>query len=228
MSVTYRKDLSRAVEDYLKAIYELQRDRRQVSTSALAERLGFAPASVTGMLKKLNAQSPALVKYQRHRGVTLTQTGEKIALEIIRHHRLIELYLIEALGYSWDEVHEEADRLEHFISESFEDRIATFLGEPEVDPHGDPIPTKDGYIAVSASTRLSALQVGESGRITKVLDEDPELLRYLTKLGLCPQAVVTVTQRDPFGGPIHIQTDVGATQMLGDRVTDSVYVELVK
>ena len=128
MSVTYRKDLSRAVEDYLKAIYELQRGRQQVSTSALAERLGFASASVTGMLKKLHAQSPSLVKYQRHRGVTLTQTGEKIALEIIRHHRLIELYLIEALGYSWDEVHEEADRLEHLSRSPLKIASQLFLG----------------------------------------------------------------------------------------------------
>ena len=138
-----RSDLSHAIEDYLKGIYELQQGGCTVSTSALARRLGFTSASVTGMLKKLAAQVPQLVKYRRHRGVVLTPTGEKIALEIIRHHRLIELYLMEALGYSWDEVHAEADKLEHVISESFEDRIATFLGDPDVDPHGEPIPTKE-------------------------------------------------------------------------------------
>ena len=144
-----RSDLSHSIEDYLKAIYELQLGGCTVSTSALARRLGFTSASVTGMLKKLAAQAAQLVKYRRHRGVVLTPTGEKIALEIIRHHRLIELYLMEALGYSWDEVHAEADKLEHVISESFEDRIATFLGDPDVDPHGEPIPTKEGYIADS-------------------------------------------------------------------------------
>ncbi|MDP6793419.1 MAG: metal-dependent transcriptional regulator [Anaerolineales bacterium] len=222
-----RSDLSHAIEDYLKGIYELQQGGCTVSTSALARRLGFTSASVTGMLKKLAAQAPQLVKYRRHRGVVLTPTGEKIALEIIRHHRLIELYLMEALGYSWDEVHAEADKLEHVISESFEDRIATFLGDPDVDPHGEPIPTKEGYIADSAGTQLSALRVGQAGRIIRVMDEDPELLRYLTELGLRPSAVVTVTARAPFGGPVHVQADGGETHVFGDLVADSVYVELV-
>jgi|TARA_B100001971_G_scaffold174286_1_gene167512 DtxR family Mn-dependent transcriptional regulator len=220
-------DLSHAIEDYLKAIYELQQGELPVSTSALAQRLGFASASVTGMLKKLAAHMSRLVNYRRHRGVFLTPTGEKIALEIIRHHRLIELYLMEALGYSWDEVHAEAEKLEHVISESFEERIANFLGEPELDPHGDPIPTKEGRVAVSVGKRLSSLQFGQAGRITRVEDEDPELLRYLTELGLRPRALVTVTARAPFGGPLHVRTDGGAPQALGDKVAESVYVELV-
>ena len=223
-----RSDLSHAIEDYLKAIYELHQGGVPVSTSALAERLGFASASVTGMLKKLSAHTPQLVKYRRHKGATLTATGDKIALEIIRHHRLIELYLTEALGYSWDEVHAEAEKLEHVISESFEDRIATFLGDPEVDPHGEPIPTKEGRIADSVGTRLSALLVGQVGRITRVTDEDPELLRYLTELGLSPRALVTVIARAPFGGPVSVQADGGATHVFGDQVADSVYVELVQ
>jgi len=138
---------SHAIEDYLKAIYELQQRNSPVTTSALASRMGYAPASVTGMLQKMSANSPVLVKYTSHKGVVLTSTGEKIALEIMRHHRLIELYLIEALGYKSDQVHDEAEKLEHVISEDLEDRIAVFLGDPVVGPHGEPIPTKDGQIS---------------------------------------------------------------------------------
>ncbi len=221
-------DLSHAIQDYLKSIYELQQVERKVSTNALAERLGYAAASVTGMLKKLAMHTPQLVKYQRHKGVTLTSIGEKIALQIIRHHRLIELYLMEALGYSWDEVHAEAENLEHVISESFEERIAVFLGDPEVDPHGEPIPTKEGHIADSAGTLLSALRVGQAGRIIRVVDEDPKMLRYLTEIGLCPQAVVTVIARAPFGGPVHVRADSNVTQALGGQVADSVYVDVLE
>ena len=138
---------SHAIEDYLKTIYELQQRDSPVTTSVLAKRMGYAPASVTGMLQKMSVNSPVLVKYTSHKGVVLTSTGEKIALEIIRHHRLIELYLIEALGYKSDQVHDEAEKLEHVISEEMEDRIAVFLGNPVVDPHGEPIPTKDGQIS---------------------------------------------------------------------------------
>ena len=138
---------SHAIEDYLKTIYELQQRDSPVTTSVLAKRMGYAPASVTGMLQKMSVNSPILVKYTSHKGVVLTSTGEKIALEIIRHHRLIELYLIEALGYKSDQVHDEAEKLEHVISEELEDRIAVFLGNPVVAPHGEPIPTKDGQIS---------------------------------------------------------------------------------
>ena len=138
---------SHAIEDYLKTIYELQQRDSPVTTSVLAKRMGYAPASVTGMLQKMSVNSPILVKYTSHKGVVLTSTGEKIALEIMRHHRLIELYLIEALGYKSDQVHDEAEKLEHVISEELEDRIAVFLGDPVVGPHGEPIPTKDGQIS---------------------------------------------------------------------------------
>src|SRR5574341_1113992 len=144
--------LSHATEDYLKAIYELEEDFGRVTTSALAERLNVAPASVTGMLQKLAEGRPRLVNYERHHGVVLTPAGRKIALEIIRHHRLIELYLAEELGYEWDRVDAEAEQLEHVISEEFEDKIAARLGDPTVDPHGDPIPSKDGTVA--AHSRL--------------------------------------------------------------------------
>jgi len=141
------RNLSYSIEDYLKAIYELQQYHSPVTTTVLADRMGYAPASVTGMLKRISTNSPVLAKYKSHKGVVLTSIGEKIALEIIRHHRLIELYLIEALGYKSDQVHDEAEKLEHVISEDLEDRIAVFLGDPSIDPHGEPIPTKDGRIS---------------------------------------------------------------------------------
>ena len=140
------ENLSHATEDYLKAIYELEKDSKPVSTNKLAKKMGFAPASITGMLKKISLNSPDLINYQSRKGVFLTEIGEKIALEIVRHHRLIELYLTEALGYESDQVHDEADRLEHVISEEFEDKISSILGNPKIDPHGEPIPTKDGKI----------------------------------------------------------------------------------
>src|SRR3990172_2228408 len=160
--------ISHTVEDYLKAIYGLQEDAGKVSTNALAEKLGVSPASVTGMVKKLAEDRPRLVDYEKHHGVTLTPAGRKIALEIIRHHRLIELYLQQALGYSWDQVDAEAEKLEHVISEEFEDRIAAMLGQPEYDPHGDPIPTKEGIIAAPAGERLTDLTAGQRGRVARV------------------------------------------------------------
>ena len=138
-----RKSRSQSVEDYLKAVYELTREAERASTNGLAEYLDVAAASVTGMLQKLAESEPPLLEYRKHRGVQLTKEGEKVALETIRHHRLLELFLHEILGYDWDEVHEEADRLEHFISERFEERIAAALGNPQHDPHGDPIPGAD-------------------------------------------------------------------------------------
>lgn len=219
--------LTQATEDYLKAIYELQgNDHRSVTTNALARRLSYAPASVTGMLKKLATHEPNLVNYTRHQGVTLTVSGEKIALEIIRHHRLIELYLADALGYSWDEVHDEAETLEHVISEEFEDRIARKLGDPQLDPHGEPIPTKGGAMATPGGARLSNLAPGQSGVIVRVLDEDPDLLRYLATLGMQPREHIMVTDRAPFGGPIYVRASSGDVQALGRQVTDSIYLRL--
>lgn len=221
-----RQRLSHAIEDYLKAIYELERSYDRVSTNALAQRLGFAPASVTGMLKKLAEFQPPLVDYARHRGVTLTEAGQKIALEIVRHHRLIELYLVEALGYTWDEVHDEADRLEHVISEDFEDRIAAFLGDPSHDPHGHPIPAKDGSQPVLEGMPLTNMPVGKSAVVVRVADDDPELLRYLAELQLRPGVEVVVKERAPFDGPLHVRvgkTDTAVTA-LGANVTGAVFV----
>jgi len=217
--------VSHAVEDYLKAIYELQIEHGKVSTNALADQLKVAPASVTGMLKKLAEDRPRLVNYERHHGVVLTPAGEKIALEVIRHHRLIELYLHQALGYPLDQVDAEAEKLEHVISEDFEDRIAKWLGNPEIDPHGDPIPSKDGKIAPTIGARLSQMEVGQKARVIRLRDDDPALLRYLAGLGVVLEATLTIIEKAPFGGPIHIRVG-NATHALGKQVTDQVFVEV--
>jgi len=185
--------LSESVQDYLKAIYSLRHENERATTNALAARLNVTAASVTGMLKKLAELK--LVLYEPYQGATLTPAGEKIALEVIRHHRLIELYLTEAMGYSWDQVHAEADRLEHAISEEFEDRLSILLGHPTVDPHGDPIPTKSGEIAASSRRTLGETAEGVTVRIERIRDEDPALLRTVAELGLMPQTIVTVGPR---------------------------------
>jgi DtxR family Mn-dependent transcriptional regulator len=217
--------ISRAVEDYLKAIYELEEEHGRVTTSALADLLAVKPASVTGMLQKLAEGRPKLVRYERHRGVALTPAGRKIALETVRHHRLIELYLSEALGYEWDKVHDEAEKLEHVISEEFEDRIASLLGDPAVDPHGDPIPAKDGSVAAHSRLSLSEVEAGQTVRVTRVRDDDPALLRYLTELGISPQITVAITDRSPFDGPMHV-TVGERSHALGRNVTDKIFVEV--
>ncbi len=219
--------LTQSVEDYLKAIYELEEDAGKVSTNALAEKLGVFPGSVSGMIKKLSEDTPRLIDYEKHRGVMLTPAGRKIALEIIRHHRLLELYLQQALGYSWDQVDAEAEKLEHVISEDFEDRIANLLGDPARDPHGDPIPTKDGSIADPCGQPLTNLTTGQKARVARVRDDDPALLRYLAEIGLVPDATLTIANKAPFDGPLHVQ--VGATKKahaLGKQVTDQVFVDL--
>jgi DtxR family transcriptional regulator, Mn-dependent transcriptional regulator len=217
--------ISHSTEDYVKAIYELEEDFGRVSTSALAERIGVAPASVTGMLQKLAEGRPKLVNYERHRGVLLTPAGRKIALEIIRHHRLIELYLAEELGYNWDQVDAEAEQLEHVISEEFEDKIAARLGDPTVDPHGDPIPSKDGTVAAHSRLPLSEAEAGQTVRVTRVRDDDPAFLRYLAGLGICPHASIAITEKSPFDGPMHVT--VGArSHALGKNVTDKIFVEI--
>jgi len=191
-----------AIEDYLKAIYTLQQQGGTVTTSMLGDQRGFKPGSVTGMIKKLAEMN--LVQHTPYQGVQLTADGERIALEVIRHHRLLELYLVEALGYSWDEVHEEAEKLEHHISEKLEARIAAHLGNPDVDPHGDPIPTLEGRLPPSDGTRMADLIVGECARIARVRDQSAERLRYLAGLGLTPGTCVRMVESAPFDGPITI------------------------
>jgi DtxR family Mn-dependent transcriptional regulator len=173
-----------AIEDYLKVIYELQRIHGEATTTALAEKLNVAPPSITGMLKKL--ASLKLVQYKPYHGVTLTDQGERIALETIRHHRLVESYLSETLEVPWDEVHLEADKWEHVLSEDMEGRIDRLLGFPETDPHGSPIPGEDGALPEVATLPLHLLAVGDSGIVVEVLDEDTVLLRRLWKIGLIP------------------------------------------
>ncbi len=216
--------LSHSVEDYLKAIYELEEDFGLVTTSLLAVHLDVRPASVTGMVQKLAKARPRLVNYERHRGVGLTPAGRQIALEVIRHHRLIELYLAQALGYEWDRVDAEAEKLEHVISEEFEDKIAALLGDPTTDPHGDPIPAKDGTVAEASRRPLTSSQPGETVRVARVRDDDPAFLRYLAELGVTLNAIVQVADRAPFDGPLHVV--VGArTHALGRSVTDKIFVE---
>lgn len=196
------------VENYLKTIYALGREDNQVKTTALAERVGVQPSSVTAMLKTLSELG--LAQYTPYHGVELTPAGEKVALEVIRHHRLVELYLVEALGYGWDEVHEEAEQLEHVISEKLEARMAARLGQPTVDPHGDPIPALDGSVEVGATVSLADTDMGIGVRIARMIDQDAERLRYISGLGLVPGAEVEVTAKAPFDGPISV--------LLGDTV----------
>ena len=195
--------LTAAVEDYVKAVYTLESADETVSTTALAERLGVRPGSVSGMLRKLTGLG--LVVHEPYRGARLTDHGRRVALEVIRHHRLLELYLVESLGMSWDEVHAEAEVLEHVISEELEELIAAKLGNPTLDPHGDPIPSRDLTIAPDESRSLYALEPGEQGRFVRVSDADPAMLRFLAERGIAPGAGVEVIERQPFDGPLYVR-----------------------
>ncbi len=195
--------LSQALEDYLKVIYVLEADEEKATTTRIAQALEVSNASVTNMLKKLGGMN--LIIHEAYKGAELTPAGRKIALEILRHHRLLELYLKEIMGYSWDEVHEEAEKLEHHISEQFEDRIAELLNHPTHDPHGDPIPSKDGVMPEKATLALYDGKVGASYRIGRVKDQNPELLRYLETLGVLPGAEICLLEKAPFDGPVTIQ-----------------------
>lgn len=216
--------ISPAVEDYLKAIYELEEDYGAATTCLLASQLAVAPASVTGMVQKLARARPRLVNYSRHRGVGLTPAGRRLALQVIRHHRLLELYLAESLGYGWDQVDAEAEQLEHVISEEFEDRIAALLGDPATDPHGDPIPTKAGQVAAPSRLTLTQAPAGAPLRVARVRDDDPDLLRYLSALGIRLSAELVITERPPFDGPLHIRV-AGRAHALGRAVTDKIFIE---
>lgn len=196
---------SESVENYLKAIYELGDGARRVATTALAEKLHVASPSVTAMLKRLSQQEPALVDYAAHRGATLTEEGRQRALKVIRHHRLIETFLYEVLGYTWDEVHEEAERLEHYISERFEERLARFLNYPEFDPHGSPIPGKDGSVPTNTAVPLPQLPPGTVARVVRVIHERQDTRDYLAGLGFIPEAQVQVTEIAPHEGPVYVR-----------------------
>ncbi len=214
-----------AIEDYLKAIYTLQQQQGLVTTSLLGEQRGSKPGSVTGMVKKLAEMD--LVRHTPYQGVQLTAAGERIALEVIRHHRLLELYLVEALGYSWDEVHEEAEKLEHHISEKLEARIAARLGHPTLDPHGDPIPTIEGEVPLVLHIRLSDLEVGDHARVVRMRDQSADRLRYLADLGLVPGAAFEITASAPFEGPISLCIG-NKVYALDRRMARSIEVERVE
>ena len=211
-----------AIEDYLKAIYTLQQEQGVVTTTLLGELRGYRPASVTGMIKKLAEMN--LVQHTPYQGVQLTAAGERIALEVIRHHRLLELYLVEALGYSWDEVHEEAEKLEHHISEKLEARIAAHLGHPSADPHGDPIPTLEGDLPECADLFLADLRVNDRARIVRMRDQSTDRLRYLADLGLVPGATIVVVASAPFDGPLSLNL-AGATHAIDRRLARTIEVE---
>lgn len=214
-----------AIEDYLKTIYMLAQEEMPVSTSRLAEARDVKPASATSMVQRLAKLN--MVNYEKHYGVTLTEEGEKLALEVIRHHRLIELYLIEALGFTWDEVHEQADILEHVISEKLEERIAASLNNPQFDPHGDPIPTKEGNISPLEGQPLTSVSIGTRVRIKRILDDtNSELLRYLAELGLVPGVEVRVVEVAPFQGPLTIEVN-GERKVVGQKVSASLLVEVL-
>ncbi|HUQ98326.1 MAG TPA: metal-dependent transcriptional regulator [Gemmatimonadaceae bacterium] len=195
-----RDSLTAPVEDYLKAIYTIGRGTGAAATNEIAERLALAPASVSGMVRRLADQG--LLAYERYHGVRLTESGRRAALRTLRRHRVIEAYLARALGYPWDRVHEEAERLEHAASDELIDRMAVTIGEPAVDPHGAPIPTRDGSVDETEYTSLAELPVGVGGMVARVTDEDPEMLRYLAELAILPGKKVTVKARAPFEGPI--------------------------
>jgi DtxR family Mn-dependent transcriptional regulator len=195
---------SPAIEDYSKAIYALeQRGREPVSTNALAERLSVTPASASGMVKRLGELG--LVTHQPYHGVSLTEAGRRLALEVIRHHRLLELYLVQDLGVPWDRVHQEAEVLEHVLSEELEELIAAKLGHPTVDPHGDPIPTADLTIEEPPTDSLDSLPARARGTFVRVSDSDPEMLRYLADRGIGPGDAFEVVDRQPFGGPLFVR-----------------------
>ncbi|GAC1542321.1 MAG: metal-dependent transcriptional regulator [Herpetosiphon sp.] len=212
--------LSQAMQDYVKVIYMLQQ-HGEVTTSSLADHLHFAPSSVTSMLQRLAKLD--LVSYTPYHGVQLTGSGEGIALEVIRRHRLIELFLVEVLNYSWDEVHDDAEILEHAISDTLVTRIAARLGNPIVDPHGDPIPLSDLTLPATEDHLLADLPVGSMGEVTRVTDQDAARLRYLAKLGLVPKARVIVRDRAPFDGPLTVQIS-DKTYPIDSRIANAIVV----
>jgi DtxR family Mn-dependent transcriptional regulator len=193
---------SSAVEDYAKAIYALEQRQGEVTTNALAERLGVTAGSASGMVKRLNELG--LVEHQPYHGVSLTEDGRRVALEVMRHHRLLELYLVKSLGVPWDRVHQEAEVLEHVLSEELEEVIAAQLGDPTHDPHGDPIPTRELTIEEGSTQSLQALEAGDRGTFARVSDSDPEMLRFLAERGIAPGDEFEVVEKQPFDGPLFV------------------------
>ena len=218
-----------SVQDYLKLIYELTEKGQAASTTALAARLNIAPASVTGMMQKLAAINPPLVEYHKHQGVTLTSKGRRAALEVIRHHRLIEAWLAQTLGYSWDEVHDEAEKLEHVISEEFEERIASVLGDPSSDPHGEPIPSADLVMPEDRCIALAELQPNQEACVRRVHAQDSDFLKHLEGLGLVLGAHVKALDVSHFDQVMRMRLRGRKEEMaLGPAITNRVFVEVLK
>ncbi|HET7023994.1 MAG TPA: metal-dependent transcriptional regulator [Gemmatimonadales bacterium] len=212
--------LTRSVEDYLKAIYRLTLPGGSASTTALATHLGLTAASVTGMIKRLAGQG--YLRHEPYRGVSLTPHGRRAALRTLRNHRILEAYLVGFLGFDWDDVHVEAERLEHAVSPELIERMARALGNPSVDPHGDPIPGPDGSVVEVEYTPLPDVPIGAMAEVRRVDSTDAERLRYLAAMGLKPGATVIVTARQPFDGPLTVRTP-GGVQVLGHDVGALVY-----
>ena len=211
-----------ADENYLKEIYTLELDHEPVTTSMLADRFGYSPATITGMLKKLS--NLGWVDYEPYRGVSLTNAGRMIALEVIRHHRLIETFLVQALNIPWERVHVEAEKLEHALSEYLEERIDELLGHPAYDPHGAPIPSLDGQIQNPERLRLADLAAGDKAVIVEVNDRNLDLLAHLTRLQIHPQSKIRVISVEPIDGLITIQVS-GQTHTLGQTSASQILVK---
>ncbi|MDQ6611416.1 MAG: metal-dependent transcriptional regulator [Gemmatimonadota bacterium] len=223
-AIVHVDPLTGPVEDYLKAIYELASREGVAATSDVASALGVAPASVTGMIRRLAAQG--LLDYVRYRGVQLTEHGRRAALSTIRRHRIIETYLMRVLGYPWDRVHDEAERLEHAASDELVECLSVAMGHPTSDPHGAPIPTRDGHVDERLHHTLAELPLGQRARMVLVSDKNPELLRYLADIALQPGTELTVVKRAPFDGPLTLQ--VGQKElMVGAPLAAQVRVELI-
>jgi len=218
--------ITQSIQDYLKHIFELNNSGSAASTTELATRLSIAPASVTGMLQKLASTETPLIIYHKHQGATLTEAGKRAALEVLRHHRLLESWLVQSLGYTWDEVHEEACRLEHVISEDFEARMAAALGHPERDPHGDPIPSADLVMPDDNSRPLSSLRPDAQATILRISGKEPAFLRHLDELGLVPGGQLTVTAYSSFDNNLTIIVNGRPSSVLGLPITSKIYVEV--
>jgi DtxR family Mn-dependent transcriptional regulator len=224
-----RSTTSPAAQDYLKGIFALEQratdgSSRPVSTKAISEQMSVSPASATNMLKKLD--SAGLVRHVPYRGAELTEAGRKVALEVIRHHRLLETYLAEALGVPWDKVHEEAEILEHVLSDELEDRIATLLGDPVVDPHGHPIPSKDLAMPAASQDVLWEVADGGEAMVDRVSDAEADVLRYLARLGIKPGVHVRVVERGPVDGPLFVRVGDGSDDVhaISRELAEAVWV----
>ena len=218
---------SPSVEDYLRAIHGLNERGEPVTNATLTHRLGLSPSSVSGMINKL-AQL-GLVTHVRYRSVELTPRGRRLAYDVLRRHRLIELFLVEVLDYSWDEVHSEADSLEHAVSDELIEHIAVKLGNPEVDPHGDPIPTADGQVSMPKTKLLDQIEPGTVGTIARVWDTDSDLLRYLTENGMTLGSRIEIVERKPFGGPLVVRVGEPAdaeTHFVGDEIAAALSISV--